>query len=216
MRWSVLLVVSGLALAAILAPSSARAEPSWLDASSATWNQPGMPIPTAPDGLGTTPPECRWLLRPSDSPEDRALEGAGWTIWGSHVGGWGIQIVRGLAEAYDFQCRPASYQAFVFVDGQLAGTLSPDTMMSRTDGSLGDVRLFGTSSGPQIEAEYSRYTDGDALGFPSARSRAVFSLDRSRARPVLVLEYVDTRPVDDEVTMPVPSPSALAAPRRDR
>jgi hypothetical protein len=88
--------------------------------------------------------------------------------------------------------------------------------MSRTDGSLGEVRLYSTYAGHEIEANYSRYTDADAPGFPSARSRAVFSINRSGALPVLALEYVETRPVDDEVTVPVPSPTVSMRAHRER
>ena len=77
-----------------------------------------------------------------------------------------VEIVGGLAGA-DGMCRPADFNVFVFVNGRLAGTLSPDAMVSRTDGSIGG----GVRLGPDdtIAAEFSRFASDDPLCCPSRR-----------------------------------------------
>lgn len=70
-------------------------------------------------------------------------------------------------------CRPLQYQSFVFVDGEFAGTLSPEPMDSRTDGALGHITLH---SGTQLTAEYSRYEESDPLCCPSRRTVVTFEI----------------------------------------
>jgi hypothetical protein len=175
-------------------PRVALADGTWLDDPSVTWNTAGMAIPkpieSMPGQRGEVDPRCAQQARPAESDEDRAVEGGGWTLFGSYTGGWGVRIVRGL-DGYDGMCRPMEFQAFVFVDGKLAGTLSPMPMGSRLDGALTQV----TFNGPEgITAGYVRYTEQDALCCPSARSTATYKIERSPAAPVLVRENTTTEP----------------------
>jgi hypothetical protein len=186
------LLVLGL-VGSALTPRAALADGAWLDDQSVTWNTPGMKMPTPvqnrPGPATDVDTRCTNQARPAETDEDRALERAGWTIYGGYEAGWGIRIVRGLA-GYDGMCRPLEYQAFVFVDGTLAGTLSPTPMDARTDGSLIDSDLY---PGDQIYAQYARYTQDDALCCPSATSNVGFKIDRSGAAPVLVRESTTTQ-----------------------
>ena len=116
-------------------PRAAHADGAWLDDQSVTWNTAGMAIPAAPEKPAEVDPRCVRQARPAESDEDRAVEAAGWTLFSNYTAGWGIKIVSGLS-SYDGMCRPLGFQAFVFVDGKLAGTLSPMPMNSRDDGAL--------------------------------------------------------------------------------
>jgi hypothetical protein len=167
---------------------TARADGSWLDDQSVTWNSPGMAIPQPIETTGELDPRCNQQARPPELDEDSQIVAAGWTPFGSYQGGWGIKIVRGLA-GYDGMCRPMEYQAFVFVDGMIAGTLSPTPMGSRQDGALTGLDFFGPD---RVVGVYVRYTDQDPLCCPSARSTATYKIDRSGPAPVLVREGVTT------------------------
>ena len=80
-------------------------------------------------------------------------------------------------------CRPFQFQAFVFVQGRFAGTLSPGLMDSRSDGALSQVFLY---DGESLTAEYQRYAPADPLCCPSRTTNVRFAIDRARAsvRPV--------------------------------
>jgi len=175
-----------------LMPPSAYADGAWLDDQSVTWSTPGMamphPIQNKPGPATDVDTRCTNQARPAETDEDRAVERAGWTLFASYEAGWGARIVRGLA-GYDGMCRPMEYQAFVFVDGKLAGTLSPTSMNARTDGALTDSSYF---SRDRIIAQFVRYTEQDALCCPSAHSTVDFRIDRSGAAPVVMREGTTT------------------------
>ena len=172
-------------------PRAAHADGGWLDDPAVTWNAAGMAVPGPVEKRAELDPRCGRQARPAESDEDRAVEAAGWTLFASYSGGWGIKIVRGLA-GYDGMCRPAEFQAFVFVDGTLAGTLSPLPMGSRVDGALSEASFFGPEA---LTASYVRYTEQDPLCCPSARSTVSYKIERSPAGPVLVRESTTTEPI---------------------
>ncbi len=128
-------------------------------------------------------PQCASLVpRPAATDADTALTDAGWTLFSSYLGGWDTTIVRGLS-GYDGMCRPMGYNAFVFVDGQFAGTISPAAMDSRSDGS-GDVRYFASKD--SLVAEFQRYGPDDPLCCPSSTTDVTYQISRTPAGPVLV------------------------------
>lgn len=146
---------------------------SWLDISRpASWNKPGVSIPVAPAVQGEIDPRCRALARPPESEEDRRVREQGWELVGGYQGGWHAVVIRGTA-GYDGMCRPRQYQAFVFVRGVFAGTLSPEAMDSRTDGALSQVFLQSDS---RLTAEYLRYAAKDPLCCPSRTTRIEFEI----------------------------------------
>jgi hypothetical protein len=148
---------------------------SWLDTEHpAAWNEPGREIPAAPDIEANDDPRCRELVRPPQLDEDRRVHARGWDLIGSFEGGWDVVIVRGAA-AYDGMCRPLQYQAFVFVRGVFAGTLSPVPMDSRIDGALGTLSL---QSGTELIAEYVRYEESDPMCCPSRRTTVFFEISK--------------------------------------
>lgn len=89
----------------------------------------------------------------------------------------------------DGMCRPLGYQAFVFVEGQLAGTLSPQPMNSRTDGDISRIFLTSSSS---LWVEYKRYQESDALCCASGMSRVSFKIEPKAAKPLLIPVDVTT------------------------
>ena len=173
-------------------PRAAYADGAWLDDQSVTWNWAGMPIPGPVDMQSNLEPRCAQQARPAESDEDRAVEAAGWTLFANYTAGWGIKIINGLA-GYDGMCRPIQYQGLVFVDGVLAGTLSPMPMDSRTDGALSRTAFFGPES---LTATYVRYTDKDPLCCPSALSTVTYKIERTPGGPVLVRESTNTQPTN--------------------
>lgn len=145
----------------------------WLDEQKpASWNKPRLSIPAAPKIQGTVDPKCRELARPPQSDEDTRLRKQGWDLVGACQGGWQILVIRGTA-SYDGMCRPRQYQDFVFVRGLFAGTLSPQPVDRRADGTLARGSL--PSSG-QLIAEYERYATTDPLCCPSSTTRVVFEI----------------------------------------
>ena len=114
------------------------------------------------------------MARPPQLDEDKRVRDQGWDLVGAYQGGWQVVAIRGTA-AYDGMCRPQRYQDFVFVRGVFAGTLSPQTMDSRTDGALVRVSL---ESERRLSAEYQRYAAADPLCCPSRTTRVVFDITK--------------------------------------
>ena len=159
---------------------------SWLDQSRpVSWNTPGAAIPGAPKLQGTVDARCRTTARSPELEADKRLTEKGWDLIGGYQGGWGLLVIQGTA-GYDGMCRPQMYQAFVFLRGVFAGTLSPRTMNARTDGALNRVTLQDSR---QLVAEYARYTAADPLCCPSKTTRVVFEIapDQTVIGPVSAL-----------------------------
>lgn len=157
--------------------------PLWLDrAKPASWNTPGLPIPSPSRKQEAVDPRCRTSARPAELEPDRRLQAKGWDLFGEYEGGWQTIVIRATAN-YDGMCRPLQYQVFVFVQGVFAGTLSPKPMDSRTDGALSSVNL---QSNGRITAEYLRYAATDALCCSSRTTGVEFEIPNGKAvvRPV--------------------------------
>jgi hypothetical protein len=160
---------------------------SWLDRPAAGWNQPGAPIPrpgTAPEHRDALASRCKIDLHGS-TPVERALAAAGW-IPMPHVSRAlvkdDVEIVDGVI-ALDAACEPIQLNAFVFVVGRFAGTLSPVLMKARTDGSAGAIRIPTRDT---ITVDFARYTSTDPDCCPSSHVIVRFTIDRSQAHAVVV------------------------------
>jgi hypothetical protein len=119
------------------------------------------------------------------TPGERAVADAGWLpfhMFDRQIVQRDVEIVGGMAGA-DGMCRPADFNVFVFVNGKLAGTLSPEDMVSRLDGSISVVRLADDDT---IAAEFARYAVPDPLCCPSARVTVRYRIDRKTTLPVVV------------------------------
>jgi hypothetical protein len=183
MRATVLSVLTAVAIILpLMAPSLTSAqEETWLDGDLASWNTPGMAIPTAPTVDGNPDPQCVERERPAETEEDDALIADGWRLFLPYQRGWGVTLVSGLA-GYDGMCRPLGYQSFVFVDGVFAGTVSPEPMDSRTTGAATDVNLWYAD---QVSAEYLRYAPDDPLCCASGTDSVQFTIEDTPDGPVL-------------------------------
>jgi LppP/LprE lipoprotein len=180
-----------LTVGAVLAQTP---ETSWLDRPLSNWNTPGSALPRAMPVNGTmaeTMKRCAFPAVLRGTPGERALADAGWRpfhLFDRQIVQRDVEIVGGLAGA-DGMCRPLSYNAFVFVSGELAGTLSPSQMDSRTDGSIGVVRLAEDDT---IAAEFARFAATDPLCCPSGRVTVRYHIDRKATPPVVVPVNVRT------------------------
>lgn len=167
--------LSTIALALSTPLYSEQGGTSWLDAPHLEpWNKSGMSIPSAPQGEKNPDPRCRALARSPESDEDRQLRDRGWDLIGLPTELGQIRVIGGAAD-YDGMCRPREFQHFVFVRGTFAGTLSPRTMDSRTDGALGRVQI---ESDHKLVVAYTRYNGTDPLCCPSRTTTVSFDIEK--------------------------------------
>jgi hypothetical protein len=184
-----------LVLAMVLlgsSPAATLADGTWLDGSTPQTMPTGTTVP-APPALpsgGTLDPRCLEQARPPETAEDRQLAAAGWILFGDYHGGWGTKVVMGTS-FFDGMCRPLGYQVFVFDDGLFAGTVSPVSMDSRTDGAAVQTLLQGPD---RLTVVFTRYASTDALCCPSRTSTASYQINHPGAWPELVLTSVSTNP----------------------
>lgn len=156
---------------------------AWLNSPKpASWNRAGASIPSAPRAQDPIDPRCRTLARPAELEQDKLVRDAGWDLFNVYQGGWQILVIHATA-SYDGMCRPWHYQAFVFVRGVFAGTLSPQSMDSRTDGALDRVTLENDHT---LSAAYRRYAPADPLCCPSKTTTVDFEIAKNPpvVRPV--------------------------------
>jgi hypothetical protein len=161
----------------------------WLDRPLANWNAPGRTMPRAKGFEETTAgiaKRCAFQPGAATTPGEQEVAAAGWLpfhMFDRRIVQGDVEIVGGLAAA-DGMCRPDMFNVFVFVAGKLAGTLSPEVMRPRSDGSIGGaVRLAGDGT---IAAEFARYTEPDPLCCPSTRVTVRYHIDRTSGAPVVV------------------------------
>jgi hypothetical protein len=198
MRLTKLLGMMAALVAVATVVTAAGAQPqapsaAWLDTGGTppSWNQPRAKVPEAPplnipDVIG---PRCLSdSTRPPETDEDEMLVQAGWILYGSYEAGWGVQVITALS-GFDGMCRPIGYQAFVFSNGVFAGTLAPEPMFARTDGSFSQARLLSQT---MIAATFQRYSPTDPLCCPSRTSSATYQ--QVNGAPVVRLQNVSTSP----------------------
>jgi putative salt-induced outer membrane protein YdiY len=186
----------------LVAATLAAADGAWLDTLPESWNSAGASIPRAPAGDLEQLAQCAEQIRPASSAVDRALEGAGWKLFGPVLSYGDTSIVRALSNA-DGMCRPLGFQAFVFVGDRFAGTLSPAPMDSRTDGALSDLPWFDDDGGTGV---FARYGADDALCCPSRESTVVYAVERRDGGPVLVALSAQTAALPPPGEPPAPPP----------
>ncbi len=173
-------------------------QPAWLDKPLTNWNTAGRAIPAAKvdeEPIAEMASRCKDLPLLQTTAGERALAAAGWVpfrMFDRQIVNRDVEIIGGLTGA-DGMCRPVNYNVFVFVNGRLAGTLSPQEMDSRTDGSIGGaIRLAADDT---IDAGFARYTDKDPLCCPSSHVTVRYQIDRKSTTPVVVPTSVRvTRP----------------------
>lgn len=167
--------------------SAVAGQTSWLDRPLNNWNRAGAAIPQAPRTAAPIDAMCRTTIRTPSSLADRALTRAGWSLFGPTQTYGPTTVIMAMASA-DGMCRPNEYNAFVFANDRFIGTLAPAPMGARSDGSLGRYNL---QSSTELTAEFSRYSESDALCCPSQKSLVTYSLFRAGAA-IVYPEDVDT------------------------
>jgi hypothetical protein len=193
MRLGLVTTLLVAALSAFGPPRSARADGAWLDQQPLpVWNLAGQSVPRAvpPATPGAINPRCLEAPRQPASGEERQVAAAGWRLTAEPRTGPGITVVGGHTD-FDGMCRPFAYQAFVFVDGVYAGTLSPLLMNSREDGILSEALL---TEADRPRARFARYRPSDPLCCPSALSEVRYEVERTKAGPRLLAVAASTGP----------------------
>jgi hypothetical protein len=160
----------------------AEADGAWLDQQPlANWNTAGAAIPQSPPRSNPIIP-CPPIGRAPQTNEDRQVAAAGWTLFGSFQGGYGVMVVLGPTD-FDGMCRPLGFQTFVFFLEAFIGTTSPVLMDSRSDGAQGQVFIspptddgLSAAAMPSLTASFSRYTASDPLCCPSSTSTVQYSV----------------------------------------
>ncbi|MGE4054456.1 MAG: LppP/LprE family lipoprotein [Vicinamibacterales bacterium] len=173
-------------------PGTAQTAGTWMDTELRNWNEPPLSLPrvTSAEPLSEG---GRCQLTPRDeTPSERALAEAGWfpfLLFDRRLAEEGIEIVGGMT-GVDGMCRPMEFNAFVFLDGRFAGTLAPDVMSSREDGSIGVVRILDRDT---VSAEFARYAAADALCCPSRRMTVRYRITRGDATHIAPTDVRTTR-----------------------
>jgi hypothetical protein len=109
-----------------------------------------------------------------------AVVDAGWTLFGQHQTSFGIDVVTGTS-GYDGMCRPMGYHAFVFVGDAFAGTISPDSMAARSDGSGMVVAVVPGG----LIGQFVRYAPTDPLCCPSSVVTVQYAIVARPGGPIL-------------------------------
>lgn len=161
----------------IFAPASQTlAQDSWLDRPLENWNRQSGSLPQLPkpssDQDQSEIRRCRREVRKPVTAAEKALVRRGWMLFGPVRSYQRTRVVTALS-GFDGMCRPVGFQAFVYWGGRYAGTLSPESMNSRTDGSLTDIRL---PRGTSISVDFVRYKESDPLCCPSRVSTVLYTL----------------------------------------
>ena len=193
----------GLSLSLVMS-EAALADGSWIDTlPGAGWNTTGAAVPPARRPVTpTSSARCMEQVRPASSAADRALEAAGWKLFGPVTSYGSTSVVRAMTNA-DGMCRPLGYQVFVFVGDDYAGALSPAPMDSRTDGAFSEVPWVDGSS---VNATFLRYQAEDALCCASRASTVVYAIEQYSGRPVLTAMSAQTAELAPPPEPPEPPP----------
>ena len=193
-RVSTHVFVCAIALLVAFGAASTYAQSgAWLDKPLAGWNQDK----TMPRGSGSESREamarrCEAAGSKVSTAASGALGKAGWVPF-LHVDRQivrdDVEVVGGMSAAGP-GCEPTTFNLFVFVGGNFAGTLSPAPMTPGRDGAAGAVRIVSPEG---MTAEFARYTPADAECCPSSRVRVTYRIERSAGRATLVAS--EARPV---------------------
>jgi hypothetical protein len=134
------------------------------------------------------------MTRSAQSATERLLADHGWMLpesaeWSIQKAG-AVEVIVAFG-AFGGQCRPFRMQAFVFLGGVFAGTLSPRLMDARWDGCLRD---FTVEESGRIDARFIRQVKGDPMCCPSRESSARYVIDRDGKGPVVRFLGAEARP----------------------
>ena len=198
--WVTFATVVGLVIATVfLSPhlqssSTLQAQQSagaWLDRPLVNWNKEPteLPRPVASMDRQEIQTRCPNLLRQAEGSFEHELVSAGWLLYGAFQSFGVTKVVTAMSGA-DNECRPLGYQAFVYLGDSYAGTLSPVTMDSLTNGALTTIRL---NSANNISAEFARYRESDSACCPSRMSYVSYEVSTDEPRRIGPVEIITKR-----------------------
>jgi len=164
---------------------------AWLDRPLVNWNKQAteLPRPVASMDQPEIQTRCPNLLRQADNPFEHELVSAGWLLYGALQSFGATKVVTAMS-GVDNECRPLGYQAFVYLSDSYAGTLSPATMDSLTNGALTTIRL---TSANNISAEFARYTENDSPCCPRRMSYVNYEISTDEPRRIGPVEIITRR-----------------------
>ncbi len=165
-----------LHLLTVVALAGVMATPaSWLDEPLRPWMSGDRhDVPAAGDAIWAGRDAC--LGQAPEGPEAAQLRSAGWRAFrfsDRAITRGDVTVLTGL-RALSPDCSPGVFQAFVFVAGRYAGTLSPTLMTTGQDGVVRMVRVLPDQT---ITAEFARYAAGDSECCPSGRVRVTYRVE---------------------------------------
>jgi hypothetical protein len=179
---------TALLILACALPAAAESPSAWLDKAVSNWNKAGAAPPAATKAAEGPEARCGSALRPATAKEDKLVTAAGWFLVGA-MQVFGRTRALLATAGVDGMCRPEGFQGFVFVDGRFAGTLAPQPMRARSDGTLSAFRLVSEQS---LSADFARYLDQDPLCCPSRTSSVRYRIDTVADEPLVVPLDVST------------------------
>jgi heat shock protein HslJ len=180
---------------------------AWLDRPLVNWNRQSteLPRPIASIDQQEIKTRCPNLVRQADSPFEHELVNAGWLLYGA-LQSFGVTKVVTAMSGADNECRPLGYQAFVYFGDTYAGTLSPATMDSLTNGALTTIRL---NSANNISAEFARYRENDLLCCPRRMSYVTYEVSIDEPRRIGPVEIITRRLCPDTWVSEIPATDAV-------
>lgn len=171
--------------------------PSWLDQPLTNWNRPTSDFPRLPQPMpASNISQCVSQIRQPSLDAERAVVAKGWKLFGPLQTYDTTQLFLGTS-GFDGMCRPLGFQAFVYVEGRYAGTLSPVLMDSRSDGVLYAPYL---SSGTEINVEFARYRSTDPLCCPSGKSFVTFKIRPDEVPDLIATSVTTTQNQENDST----------------
>ncbi|HEU5317500.1 MAG TPA: LppP/LprE family lipoprotein [Chloroflexota bacterium] len=180
--------IAALLLFASAAQVVVAQQAAWLDGPLDPWNAPAMAVPRSPVFTSFAPTQCLLNERPAAVPEESQVLMAGWKL----LRAWPAQrradvtVVMATSD-HDGMCRPTGFNAFVFAGGRFAGTIAPEPMGARTDGTLARPPSFLPDG--RLDASFVRFAPSDPLCCPSRpAARVLYRVEVTDAGPVLLAE----------------------------
>jgi heat shock protein HslJ len=180
---------------------------TWLDRPLVNWNKQSteLPRPVGAVDQHEIQTRCPNLLRQADTPFEHELVDTGWLLYGA-LQSFGVTKVVTAMSGTDNECRPLGYQAFVYFGDSYAGTLSPATMDSLTNGALTTIRL---SSANNISAEFARYRENDSACCPRRMSYVTYEVSTDEPRRIGPVEIITRRLCPDTPVSETPAADAV-------
>ncbi len=166
---------------------------AWLDQTNPkNWNKPGASIPKTKSY--PIDENCQqYIVKTPRNNKERLVTQAGWHLFKNTKTNGKTTLIRGISSS-DIRCRFAESQIFVFHNNVFAGTISPKTIVYKSDGALRDFKLLTEKT---FIVKFDRYKDTDCTACPSGSTIVNFKIDMVNNRPVVIPVKTQTKPFSD-------------------